>query len=40
LSEHIVALQQHLKLDHRGAMLPLTEFRRTVLETIEALPTA
>jgi CheY-like chemotaxis protein len=37
LSEHIVALQQHLKLEHRGAMLPLAEFRRSVLQTIQAL---
>ncbi|RUL79673.1 response regulator [Dyella choica] len=40
LSEHIVSLQHHLKLDHRGAMLPLTDFRRSVQETIEALPGA
>ncbi|GLQ87103.1 response regulator [Dyella flagellata] len=40
LSEHIVSLQQHLKLDHRGAMLPLLDFRRSVRETIEALPGA
>jgi CheY-like chemotaxis protein len=38
LSEHIVSLQQHLKLDHRGAMLPLVDFRRSMQETIEALP--
>ena len=37
LSEHIVALQRHLKLEHRGAMLPLADFRRSVLQTIEAL---
>lgn len=40
LSEHIVSLQQHLKLDHRGAMLPLVDFRRSMQETIEALPVA
>lgn len=39
LSEHIVSLQQHLKLDHRGAMVPLADFRRSVLQTIEALLT-
>jgi two-component system, OmpR family, response regulator len=37
LSEHIMALQQHLKLEHRGAMLPLADFRRSVSQTIEAL---
>jgi two-component system OmpR family response regulator len=37
LSEHIVALQRHLKLEHRGAMLPLADFRHSVLQTIEAL---
>lgn len=37
LSEHIVSLQRHLKLDHRGAMLPLLDFRQSVLQTIEAL---
>lgn len=40
LSEHIVSLQQHLKLDHRGAMLPLVEFRRSMQETIDVLPIA
>jgi CheY-like chemotaxis protein len=40
LSEHIVSLQQHLKLDHRGTMLPLADFRRSVQETIEVLPAA
>lgn len=39
LSEHIVALQRHLKLEHRGAMLPLADFRRSVLQTIDALQT-
>lgn len=37
LSEHIVTLQRHLKLEHRGAMLPLADFRHSVLQTIEAL---
>ncbi|GLQ95414.1 response regulator [Dyella acidisoli] len=37
LSENIVSLQQHLKLEHRGAMLPLAAFRRSVQQTIEAL---
>jgi two-component system, OmpR family, response regulator len=37
LAEHIVSLQHHLKLAHRGAMLPLVEFRQSLLHTIEAL---
>lgn len=37
LSEHIVSLQRHLKLAHRGVMLPLTDFRRSLLQTIDAL---
>jgi len=37
LSEHIASLQQHLKLAHRGPMLPLSEFRKSVLQTIDAL---
>jgi len=37
LSEHIVSLQRHLKLAHRGAMLPLGDFRQSLLQTIEAL---
>lgn len=39
LSEHIVSLQRHLKLTHRGAMLPLADFRQSLLQTIEALET-
>ncbi|GLQ45614.1 hypothetical protein GCM10007862_06650 [Dyella lipolytica] len=39
LSEHIVALQQHLKLAHHGAMLPLADFRESLRKTIEALET-
>lgn len=37
LSEHIVSLQRHLKLTHRGAMLPLADFRQSLLQTIDAL---
>jgi two-component system, OmpR family, response regulator len=37
LAEHIFSLQRHLKLAHRGAMLPLGDFRQSVLQTIEAL---
>jgi two-component system OmpR family response regulator len=37
LAEHIVSLQQHLKLAHRGAMLPLADFRQSLRQTIEAL---
>lgn len=37
LSEHIASLQHHLKLAHRGVMLPLAEFRHSVAQTIEAL---
>jgi two-component system, OmpR family, response regulator len=37
LAEQIVSLQRHLKLAHRGTMLPLTDFRRSLLRTIEAL---
>jgi len=37
LSENIVLLQHHLKLEHRGAMLPLAAFRHSVQQTIEAL---
>lgn len=37
LAEHIVSLQQHLKLAHHGAMLPLADFRQSLRQTIEAL---
>ncbi|HTV84101.1 MAG TPA: response regulator [Dyella sp.] len=37
LAEHVVSLQQHLKLAHHGAMLPLSDFRRSLRQTIEAL---
>jgi two-component system, OmpR family, response regulator len=37
LAEHIVSLQRHLKLAHHDAMLPLGEFRQSLLHTIEAL---
>jgi two-component system, OmpR family, response regulator len=37
LAEHVLSLQQHLKLAHHGAMLPLSDFRRSLRETIEAL---
>ncbi|RDS80425.1 response regulator [Dyella monticola] len=37
LSEHIASLQRHVKLAHRGVMLPLAEFRRSVVQTIQAL---
>jgi two-component system, OmpR family, response regulator len=40
LSEHIAALQSHLKLSHQGAMLPLTSFRQSLRQTIAALQTA
>lgn len=39
LSERIGSLQRHLKLGHRGAMLPLAEFQRSLLQTIQALET-
>jgi hypothetical protein len=37
LAEHTVSLQHHLKLAHRGAMLPLADFRQSLLQTIDAL---
>lgn len=37
LAEHIVSLQRHLKLAHRGTMLPLADFRQSLLQTIQAL---
>jgi two-component system, OmpR family, response regulator len=37
LSEHIARLQTHLKLSHQGAMLPLTEFRQSLRQTMAAL---
>jgi two-component system OmpR family response regulator len=37
LAEHIMSLQRHLKLAHRGAMLPLADFRQSLLQTIQAL---
>jgi two-component system, OmpR family, response regulator len=37
LAEHAALLQQHLKLAHQGVMLPLAEFRQSLLRTIEAL---
>jgi CheY-like chemotaxis protein len=37
LAEHTVSLQHHLKLAHRGAMLPLADFRQSLLQTIQAL---
>ena len=37
LAEHIVSLQQHLKLAHHGAMLPLADFRQSLRQTIQAL---
>jgi two-component system, OmpR family, response regulator len=37
LAERIVSLQRHLKLAHRGTMLPLADFRQSLLQTIEAL---
>jgi CheY-like chemotaxis protein len=40
LSEHIASLQRHLKLEHRGPMLPLADLRRSMLRTIEALSSA
>jgi len=40
LSERIASLQQHLKLKHRGSMLPLADFRESVLRTIDALSSA
>jgi CheY-like chemotaxis protein len=39
LAEHIVSLQRHLKLAHHGAMLPLSDFRQSLSQTIEALDT-
>ncbi|GAB2571081.1 response regulator [Dyella jejuensis] len=39
LSGQIVSLQRHLRLGHRGAMLPLMDFRRALLRTSEALET-
>lgn len=39
LSEHIVSLQRHLKLAHQGSMLPLTEFRQVLRQTMLALET-
>jgi two-component system, OmpR family, response regulator len=39
LSEHIVCLQEHLKLAHQGAMLPLMEFRQSLRQTMGALET-
>lgn len=37
LAEHIMSLQRHLKLAHRGAMLPLADFRQSLLQTIQEL---
>lgn len=37
LAEHSVSLQRHLKLAHSGAMLPLADFRQSLLQTIQAL---
>lgn len=37
LAEHIASLQRHLKLAHRGAMLPLSDFRESLLQTVKAL---
>ncbi|GFZ99758.1 response regulator [Dyella caseinilytica] len=37
LSEHIASLQSHLKLSHRGVMLPLTAFRQSLRQTMAAL---
>jgi two-component system, OmpR family, response regulator len=37
LAEHVVSLQQHLKLAHHGAMLPLADFRQSLRQTIKAL---
>lgn len=37
LAEHAASLQQHLKLAHQGAMLPLADFRRSLRQTIAAL---
>ncbi|MBM7130953.1 response regulator [Dyella mobilis] len=39
LGEHAASLQQHLKLSHQGAMLPLGEFRQSLRQTIQALGT-
>lgn len=39
LSERIQSLQSHLKLGHRGAMLPLAEFQESLRQTIDALDT-
>jgi two-component system OmpR family response regulator len=40
LAERILSLQQHLKLEHRGALLPMADFRQSLLDTIEALDRA
>ena len=37
LGEHIANLQTHLKLEHQGAMLPLTAFRHSLQQTMQAL---
>lgn len=37
LAGHIVSLQRHLKLARHDAMLPLGDFRQSLLQTIEAL---
>jgi two-component system, OmpR family, response regulator len=37
LGEHVVSLQQHLKLAHQGAMLPLGAFRQSLQQTMHAL---
>jgi CheY-like chemotaxis protein len=37
LAEHILALQRHLKLEHRGALVPIADFRQSLLDTIDAL---
>jgi two-component system, OmpR family, response regulator len=40
LAEQIVRLQRHIELGHRGHLLPLAGFRRTLQSTIQALGTS